>query len=56
MFHRMENLITFIEILGYIAIALMLLQVFLTIGMLACKVKNESNESSHESLTRESYV
>ena len=54
MFHRMENLITFIEILGYIAIALMLLQVLLTIGMMACK--NESNESSHESLTRESYV
>ena len=53
---RMENLMIFIEILGYIAIALMLLQVFLTIGMLACKVKNESNESSHESLTRESYV
>ena len=56
MFHRMENLITFIEILGYIAISLMLLQVFLTVGMMACKVKNESNESSHDSLIHESYV
>ena len=55
MFHRMENLITFIEILGYIAIALMLLQVFLTVGMMACK-NDKKNESSHDSLMHESYV
>ena len=45
-FQRMENLLIFIEILGYIAISLMLLQVFLTIGMLACESFKSRQESS----------
>ena len=69
---RMENLMIFIEVLGYIAIALMVLQIVLTIGMVTCnstkstnKKNNDSfnessneslNESSHDPLVRESYV
>ena len=64
---RMENLMIFIEVLGYIAIALMVLQIVLTIGMVTCNStkKNESsyessneslNESSYDSLVRESRV
>ena len=67
---QMEQLLFFLEILGYIAIALMLLQIFLTIGVLSCPNKfdssdNSSNESSNESsnktsndssILRESYV
>ena len=52
-FQRMENLLIFIEILGYIAISLMLLQVFLTIGMLACeslKSRQESSRHNDESI------
>ena len=68
---RMENLMIFIEVLGYIAIALMVLQIVLTIGMVTCnstknstvkknneyEPSNESlNESSYDSLVRESRV
>ena len=47
--NRMENLITFLEILGYIAIALMILQIFLTLGSLACKSDDSSDDSRNES-------
>ena len=59
---QMEQLIIFLEILGYIAIALMLLQIILTIGLLAYETTiksshESSNESSHESsIVRESRV
>ena len=47
---QMEQLVIFFEVLGYIAIALMLLQIILTIGLLAFETTNESsNKSSHES-------
>ena len=55
----------FIEVLGYIAIALMVLQIVLTIGMVACKSTQNSkkyessyessNESSNESSHESSY-
>ena len=52
---QMEQLVFFLEILGYIAIALMLLQIFLTIGVLSCQKSNDScNDSSIES-SNESY-
>ena len=48
---EMQHLLFFLEILGFIAIALMILQIFLTIGLLACNETNESsNASSNESL------
>ena len=44
------NLFAFIEILGYIAISLMVLQVILTIGLTALTFcKDESSESRDES-------
>ena len=46
----MECLMIFIEILGYIAIALMLLQIFLTIGLIACKPNENSSAARYESL------
>ena len=46
----MESLMIFIEILGYIAIALMLLQIFLTIGLIACKPNENSSNARNESL------
>ena len=56
---RMENLMIFIEILGYIAIALMVLQIVLTIGMVTCNSfkptqdssgkNNDSSSKTHES-------
>ena len=55
---RMENLMIFIEVLGYIAIALMVLQIVLTIGMMACKsssTKNESSRQSNDSFNESSY-
>ena len=42
----MENLMIFIEVLGYIAIALMVLQIILTIGMVACNSFNSTHDSS----------
>ena len=55
---QMEQLLFFLEIVGYIAIALMLLQIFLTIGVLAFQKYNDSpNETSNESsIVRESRV
>ena len=62
-FQRMEQLLLFIETLGYIAVALMLLQIFLTVGVLSCqKSSNDSsngssNDSSNDSShVRESFV
>ena len=49
---EMQQLLFFLEILGFIAIALMILQIFLTIGLLACK---EKHESSHDSSNDSSY-
>ena len=47
---EMHQLLFFLEILGFIAIALMILQIFLTVGLLACKETNDSsNDSSNES-------
>ena len=54
---RIENLMIFIEVLGYIAIALMVLQILLKIGMVTCnsykstqdqpgKTNNSSPDSS----------
>ena len=43
---RMENLMIFIEVLGYIAIALMVLQIVLTIGMVTCNSYQSSQDSS----------
>ena len=55
---QMEQLLFFLEILGYIAIALMLLQIFLTIGVLSCQKQDDSsNESYNESsIVRESHI
>ena len=55
---QMEQLLFFLEIVGYIAIALMLLQIFLTIGVLVFQKYNDSsNETSNESsVVRESHV
>ena len=62
--NRMEQLLLFMEVLGYTAIALMLLQIFLTLGVLSCQnvydsssdsSKQSSNESSNK-LIRESCV
>ena len=58
----MEQLVIFLEVLGYIAIALMLLQIILTIGLLAYEKTHESShepqhDSSYESsIVRESRV
>ena len=49
----MMNLFLFLEVLGYIAIALMVIQIILTCGLTALTFfdsKTDSNESSHESL------
>ena len=50
----MMNLFLFLEVLGYIAIALMVLQIILTCGLTALtfidKNTDESNESSLETL------
>ena len=62
--NRMEQLLLFMEVLGYTAIALMLLQIFLTLGVLSCQnVYDSSNDSSKDSrndssdkLIRESLV
>ena len=43
---RMENLMIFIEVLGYIAIALMVLQIVLTIGMVTCNSYQSTQDSS----------
>ena len=43
---RMENLMIFIEVLGYIAIALMVLQIVLTIGMVTCNSYQSTHDSS----------
>ena len=43
---RMENLMILIEILGYIAIALMVLQIVLTIGMVTCNSFKSTRDSS----------
>ena len=55
---KMEQLLFFLEIVGYVAIALMLLQIFLTIGVLVFQKYNDSsNETSKESsVVRESHV
>ena len=45
---RMENLMIFIEVLGYIAIALMVLQIVLTIGMVTCNSFKSTQDSSGE--------
>ena len=45
LFNRMENLLTFLEVLGYIAIALMVLQIFLTLGVMVCKSKSSDDAS-----------
>ena len=53
---QMEQLVIFLEVLGYIAIALMLLQIILTIGLLAYEKTHESsNKSSHEPQHESSY-
>ena len=43
---RMENLMIFIEVLGYIGIALMILQIVLTIGMVTCNSFKSTQDSS----------
>ena len=45
---RMENLMIFIEVLGYIAIALMVLQIILTIGMVTCNSFKSTQDSSRK--------
>ena len=49
----MMNLFLFLEVLGYIAIALMVIQIILTCGLTALTffdTKTDSNESSRETL------